>query len=67
MTVITIPMWEALKQATGRAKHLEHLDSYYESRRDEWSRGDVRAVRHAVDVQGWQLLLAALLPTGHRF
>jgi hypothetical protein len=30
--VITVPMWEALKQATGRAKDLEHLDSYYESR-----------------------------------
>lgn len=32
VTVITVPMWEALKQATGRAKDLEHLDSYYESR-----------------------------------
>ncbi len=31
--VITVPMWEALKQASGRAKDLEHRDSYYESRR----------------------------------
>ena len=30
---ISVPTWEALKQATGRAKDLEHLDSYYESRR----------------------------------
>jgi hypothetical protein len=30
--VITVATWEALKQATGRAKDLEHLDSYYESR-----------------------------------
>lgn len=30
--VITIPMCETLKQAAGRAKDLEHLDSYYESR-----------------------------------
>lgn len=30
--VITVPMWETPKQATGRAKDLEHLDNYYESR-----------------------------------
>ena len=33
--VITVATWEALKQATGRAKDLEHLDHYYESRRLE--------------------------------
>ena len=32
--VITVSVWEALKQATGRAKDLEHLDAYYEARRD---------------------------------
>ena len=31
--VINVPTWEALKRATGRAKDLEHLDRYYESRR----------------------------------
>jgi len=31
--VITIATWESLKQASGRAKDLEHLDRYYESRR----------------------------------
>ncbi len=30
--VITTDTWEALKQASGRAKDLEHLDQYYESR-----------------------------------
>jgi hypothetical protein len=30
--VITAATWEALKQASGRAKDLEHLDRYYESR-----------------------------------
>lgn len=29
--VISITRWAALKQATGRAKDLEHLDRYYES------------------------------------
>ena len=29
--VITIATWESLKQASGRAKDLEHLDRYYES------------------------------------
>jgi hypothetical protein len=33
--VITVAKWEALKQATGRAKDLEHLDRYYEARRNE--------------------------------
>ena len=33
--VITVAKWEALKQATGRAKDLEHLDRYYEGRREE--------------------------------
>ena len=33
--VITVAKWEALKQATGRAKDLEHLDRFYEARRDE--------------------------------
>ena len=33
VTVITVATWEALKQATGRAKDLEQLDRYYESRR----------------------------------
>ena len=33
--VITVAKWEALKQATGRAKDLEHLDRYYEARREE--------------------------------
>ena len=32
--VISVSTWEALKQASGRAKDLEHLDRYYESRRD---------------------------------
>ncbi len=32
--IITVAKWEALKQATGRAKDLEHLDRFYESRRD---------------------------------
>ena len=31
--VITVSTWEALKQASGRAKDLEHLDRYYEARR----------------------------------
>lgn len=31
--VITVSTWITLKQATGRAKDLEHLDRYYESRR----------------------------------
>lgn len=31
--VISIAAWEALKQASGRAKDLEHLDRYYESQR----------------------------------
>ena len=30
--VITPTTWEALKQASGRAKDLEHLDRYYEGR-----------------------------------
>jgi len=30
--VVTTDTWEALKQASGRAKDLEHLDQYYESR-----------------------------------
>jgi hypothetical protein len=30
--VITPATWEALKQASGRAKDLEHLDRYYEGR-----------------------------------
>jgi hypothetical protein len=30
--VITVEMWAELKQASGRAKDLEHLDRYYESR-----------------------------------
>lgn len=29
--VISVSMWERLKQATGRAKDLEHLDRFYES------------------------------------
>lgn len=33
VTVITVATWEALKQASGRAKDLEHLDRFYESRR----------------------------------
>ena len=33
--IITVAKWESLKQATGRAKDLEHLDRYYESRRDQ--------------------------------
>lgn len=33
--VITVTKWEALKQATGRAKDLEHLDRFYETRRNE--------------------------------
>jgi hypothetical protein len=33
--VITVATWEALKQASGRAKDLEHLDRYYEARREE--------------------------------
>jgi hypothetical protein len=33
--IITVAKWEALKQATGRAKDLEHLDRFYEARRDE--------------------------------
>lgn len=33
--VITVARWEALKRAAGRAKDLEHLDSYYEARRAE--------------------------------
>jgi hypothetical protein len=33
--VITVAKWKALKQATGRAKDLEHLDRYYEARREE--------------------------------
>ncbi len=33
--VITVAKWEALKLATGRAKDLEHLDRFYEARRDE--------------------------------
>jgi hypothetical protein len=33
--VITVAKWEALKQATGRAKDLEHLDRFYEARRNE--------------------------------
>jgi len=32
--VISVPTWEALKQATGRAKDLEHLDRYDEFRRN---------------------------------
>lgn len=32
--IITVTKWESMKQATGRAKDLEHLDRYYESRRD---------------------------------
>lgn len=32
--VITTATWEALKQASGRAKDLEHLDTYYQHRRD---------------------------------
>lgn len=35
VVVITVAKWEALKQATGRAKDLEHLDRYYEARREE--------------------------------
>ena len=30
--VITTATWEALKQASGRAKDLEHLDRYYDGR-----------------------------------
>ena len=33
--VITVAKWEALKKATGRAKDLEHLDLYYETRGEE--------------------------------
>lgn len=33
--VITVAKWEALKQAAGRAKDLEHLDRYYEARGEE--------------------------------
>jgi hypothetical protein len=33
--VITFATWEALKQAAGRAKDLEHLDRYYESRQSD--------------------------------
>ena len=33
--VITPTTWEALKQASGRAKDLEHLDRYYEGRTDD--------------------------------
>jgi hypothetical protein len=32
--VITAATWEALKQASGRAKDLAHLDMYYEARDD---------------------------------
>lgn len=32
--VITPATWEALKQASGRAKDLQHLDQYYERRDD---------------------------------
>ena len=33
--VISIATWERLKQTTGRAKDLEHLDRYYEGRESE--------------------------------
>ena len=33
--VISVATWEAMKQASGRAKDLEHLDRFYESRRDD--------------------------------
>lgn len=33
--IITVAKSEGLKQATWRAKDLEHLDRYYESRRDQ--------------------------------
>jgi hypothetical protein len=33
--VITVAQWEALKQASGRAKDLEHLDRFYASRSEE--------------------------------
>ena len=29
--VISVATWERLKQASGRAKDLEHLDRYYET------------------------------------
>ncbi len=29
--VITTATWESMKQASGRAKDLEHLDRYYEN------------------------------------
>jgi hypothetical protein len=32
--VITVAKWEALKQATGRAKDLKHLHRWHEARRD---------------------------------
>ncbi|MEP7112141.1 MAG: hypothetical protein ABI862_02645 [Ilumatobacteraceae bacterium] len=32
--VITTSTWEALKQASGRAKDLEHLDRYYDGQND---------------------------------
>ena len=32
--IITVAKWESLKQATGRPKDLEHLDRFYESRRN---------------------------------
>jgi len=32
--VISVPTSEALEQATGRTKDLEHLDRYDESRRN---------------------------------
>ena len=33
--VVTEATWERLKQASGRAKDLEHLDRYHEHRRRE--------------------------------
>lgn len=30
--VVSVARWESLKQATGRAKDLEHLDRFYEGR-----------------------------------
>jgi hypothetical protein len=33
--VISVATWERLKQTSGRAKDLEHLDRFYEGRESE--------------------------------
>lgn len=35
ISIISVAKWEALKQATGRAKDLEHLDRFYEAQSDQ--------------------------------